>query len=167
MNRPRFRPAFQDAHKPARRRSRSFVLLSRRLRCLADGLAPANRIMRPPGSRSGFTLVEIMIVVALIGLLAAIAVPSWHRAREGAQFSSIGNNLRLIEGAKQQWALENKKAAADVVATPELTEYLRHHRFPNPVVGETYVVGTVEDLVVADTTAVLLGKPGPFTVTNF
>jgi prepilin-type N-terminal cleavage/methylation domain-containing protein len=123
--------------------------------------------MRLPGSRSGFTLVEIMMVVAIIGLLAAIAIPSWHRARESAQFSSIGNNLRLIEGAKQQWAMEKKKASTDTVAALELTEYLKHHRFPTPLVGENYVVNTVGDLIVADTSAVLLGIAGPFTVTNF
>ena len=60
-------------------------------------------------SRAAFTLVEIMIVVAIIGLLAAIAVPNLLRAREKTQLSLIQNNLRLIDNAKQSWALENNQ----------------------------------------------------------
>src|SRR4051812_29631885 len=67
---------------------------------------------------SGFTLVEIMIVVAIIGLLATIAIPNFVRARLKAQQSACINNLRQIDGAKQQWALENKAAAN---ATPVLS----------------------------------------------
>ena len=66
----------------------------------------------------GFTLVEIMIVVAIIGLLATIAIPNFVRARLKAQQAACINNLRQIDGAKQQWALEFKAAAS---ATPQLS----------------------------------------------
>ncbi len=66
-------------------------------------------------NRKGFTLVEIMIVVAIIALLASIAIPSYIRSRERAQASTVLNNLRLLESAKDKWALETNQSSAGTV----------------------------------------------------
>jgi prepilin-type N-terminal cleavage/methylation domain-containing protein len=75
--------------------------------------------------RAGFTLVEIMIVVAIIALLAAIAVPGFLRARKRSQASKIINDLRLIDAAVDQYAIEYAKKSADVVNTADWTNYLK------------------------------------------
>ena len=76
-----------------------------------------------PGQK-GFTLVEIMIVVAIIGLLAAIAIPNFVRSRVTAQSNMCIDNLRMIDGAKQQWALEHGSTATTVPQGTDLQPYL-------------------------------------------
>jgi prepilin-type N-terminal cleavage/methylation domain-containing protein len=74
---------------------------------------------------AGFTLVEIMIVVAIIALLAAIAVPGFLRARKRSQASRIINDLRLIDSAVDQYAIENNKSSGQAVGIPDWTKYLK------------------------------------------
>src|SRR4051794_12816274 len=75
--------------------------------------------------RGGFTLVEIMIVVAIIALLAAIAVPGFLRARKRSQASRIINDLRLIDSAVDQYAIETNKKSGDKVDITDWTNYLK------------------------------------------
>jgi prepilin-type N-terminal cleavage/methylation domain-containing protein len=77
-------------------------------------------------NKSGFTLVEIMIVVAIIGLLAAIAIPNFVKARTTSQANACINNLRQIDGAVQQWALETKAAPNASVSYGQISVYLKN-----------------------------------------
>jgi prepilin-type N-terminal cleavage/methylation domain-containing protein len=74
--------------------------------------------------KAGFTLIEIMIVVAIIGLLAAIAIPNFVHARTQAQTNACINNLRQIDGAKQEWALENKATATASPTSDKIQPYM-------------------------------------------
>src|ERR1700682_6263261 len=80
---------------------------------------------KPHAKHAGFTLVEIMIVVAIIAVLAAIAVPGFLRARKRSQASKILNDLRLIDGAVDQYAIETGRKNGDVVNTADWTNYLK------------------------------------------
>jgi prepilin-type N-terminal cleavage/methylation domain-containing protein len=75
--------------------------------------------------RAGFTLVEIMIVVAIIALLAAIAVPGFLRARKRSQASKVLNDLRLISSAMDQYAIESNKKSADPIDVTDWTKFVK------------------------------------------
>ena len=91
--------------------------------------------------RGGFTLVEIMIVVAIIALLAAIAVPGFLRARKRSQASKILNDLRMIDSAMDQYAIETTKKTGDPVAVTDWTNYVKK---------DTMLFATGQDLFGAD-----------------
>jgi prepilin-type N-terminal cleavage/methylation domain-containing protein len=104
--------------------------------------------------QAGFTLVEIMIVVAIIGLLAAIAIPSFVHARTKSQATACINNLRQIETAVQQVAIEKGKHVGDTVNYPEdISAYIKLNAEnsipPCPAGGEysLQTVGTVPQAV--------------------
>src|SRR5579864_8090153 len=98
---------------------------------------------RKYSSKSGFTLVEIMIVVAIIGLLAAIAIPNFVRARNTSQKNACINNLRQIDGAKNQWALENKKQDTDTPANSDIQVYLKGNVVPTCPSNGSYNLNNV------------------------
>ena len=98
--------------------------------------------------RGGFTLVEIMIVVAIIALLAAIAVPGFLRARKRSQASRVINDLRLIDSAVDQYAIENNKSPGDPVEITDWTKYLKAgtnlYNTGQDILGNSYSVVAVD-----------------------
>ena len=92
--------------------------------------------------RRGFTLVEIMIVVLIIGILLAIAVPNFIRAREGSRAKSCQGNLKQIESAKEQWAMDTKAATT---ATPAMTDLTPNYVKITPMCPSsgTYTIGAM------------------------
>ena len=102
-----------------------------------------------PAKKSGMpTWALVLIIVGavglvgifMVGMLAAIAIPNFVKARETAQRNACINNLRVIEGAKQQWTLENKKESSDTPTQAQVTTYLKNGAFPMCPAGGTYSI---------------------------
>lgn len=109
--------------------------------------------MKRSRNKKGFTLVEIMIVVLIIGILLAIAVPNFIKARETSRQKTCISNLRQVESAKEQWAMEEKKGPTD---TPSWSDLIGSDKYmkPNPNTadgepecpsGGTYTIGSVSE----------------------
>ena len=119
--------------------------------------AATNMLNKLNKRRGGFTLVEIMIVVAIIALLAAIAVPGFLRARKRSQASRILNDLRLIDSAVDQYAIETNKQSGTVVNIADWTNYLKKgtvlYSTGKDLFGDTYGNQTVDSLPKVPTSA--------------
>ncbi len=100
--------------------------------------------------RGGFTLVEIMIVVAIIALLAAIAVPGFLCARKRAQATKILNDLRMIDAAIDQYAIESNRATGFSVPITDWTAYVKKdsilYHTGASLLGTTYGAQTVDTI---------------------
>ena len=100
--------------------------------------------------RAGFTLVEIMIVVGVIALLAALALPGMLRARKRAQASRVKDDLRLIEAAVDQYAIETQRQPGWVVSVPDWTAYLKKETLlcttGRDVLGHDFGAQTVDQI---------------------
>ena len=107
--------------------------------------------------RGGFTLVEIMIVVAIIALLAAIAVPGFLRARKRSQASRILNDLRMIDSAVDQYAIETNRTTGATVNTADWTNYVKKNALlyntGQDLLGDDYGVQTVDSIPQVPTNA--------------
>ena len=109
--------------------------------------------MRKLLGKKGFTLVEIMIVVAIIGLLAAVAIPNFMRARETAQKNACIANLKQIDGAKTLWSLDTGNTGTPVWADI-VTAYIKKE--PKCPAGGAYTIGNLETEPTCDVTGHVL-----------
>ena len=96
------------------------------------------------GSQHAARLLAVGAVVP-IGMLSAIAIPNFIKARQATQKNACINNLRQIDGAKQQWALENKKSENDTPSREDLLPYLKKQQFPTCPTGGSYTINRVGD----------------------
>lgn len=91
----------------------------------------------------GFTLIEILVVVGILAFIIAIAVPNIFKSRDKAQRDGCIENLRQLDSALQQWAVQNNKTDADPVAVADLVPYLDKEKNPKCPAGGTYATTVV------------------------
>jgi len=119
------------------------------MRCFIEAIF-LDKMNTPSSNRKGFTLVEIMIVVAIIALLAAIAVPGFLRARKRSQASRILNDLRMIDAAVDQYAIETNRSTGNTVNIADWTNYLKQgtslYNTGASLLGSAYGVQTVDQI---------------------
>ncbi len=117
-------------------------------------------ISKVRNNKAAFTLVEIMIVVAIIGLLAALAIPGFVKARKQSQGRRILNDARQMDAAIDQWALEKGKVDGDAIVTSEAATYLKSAWSDTDLLGNNYnitVVGSTQVQISAATKSALAG----------
>ncbi|MDP8248159.1 MAG: prepilin-type N-terminal cleavage/methylation domain-containing protein [Candidatus Tritonobacter lacicola] len=93
--------------------------------------------------KGGFTLVEIMIVVAIIGLLAVLAIPNFIKARAKTLANQCVNNLRLIQSAKDQYSFENAITSTVIPAEADIEVYLKNSVIPSEPTGSSYSINAI------------------------
>lgn len=109
-------------------------------------------------ARHAFTLVEVMFVSAIIGLLASIALPNWVKARAQSQTKVCIDNLRQIDCAKQQWAIESGKSSGTSVSPSDIQPYLTRGTATRPIcpsdsartIDTSYTLGNVDTLPICN-----------------
>jgi prepilin-type N-terminal cleavage/methylation domain-containing protein len=121
-------------------------------------------------SKSGFTLIEIMVVVAIIALLASIAVPNFMRARKRSQATRILEDLRIIDSAIDQYAIENNKAGGETVRWTDIQTYLKkgsmlYNSSGTDLLGSLFVGYTVDS--VPKLRAASFNKPSDVAPSDF
>jgi type IV pilus assembly protein PilA len=99
-------------------------------------------------SRKGFTLVEIMIVVVIIGLLAAMAIPAFQKVRQSSQDKAVWNNARQLSAASDQYFLEN---GVSTVASANLVGAANYVKAVNTVASETYPANFTQGITISIT----------------